>query len=345
MTLVRLAEPNKKPGLCYAVTDDGLELPVVDVQHPSFALAVDAEAQRKLTARFIAEQERFRKLPSWIGKAMMRFVLRGSRLAKGLRQADGTFLDGITTYLFKLGPNNLGPYALPIDRRLVTSLPAISMRLRLSDMARLLSENLVPSLAAERAQPLHLLNIAGGPAIDSINALLLLERQHPGLLANREVKLRVLDGDGHGPAFGARALAALRQSGAPLAGVNATFEHVLYDWSTPEGELSRLLREAEQAGAIVAVSSEGGLFEYGSDEHILANLRVLVAAHASGTFVVGSVTRNDELMKFVKQTSNAATIPRGLATFRALVERAGFRVAQCIERPMSDQVVLRPSTD
>lgn len=352
MAFVRLAEPNKKPGLFYAVTDDGLELPVVDVQHPSFALALDAEAQQKLTQRFIAEQERFRKLPRWIGMALMRFVLRGSRLAKGLRQADGTFLDGITTYLFKLGPNNLGQYALPIDRRLVTSLPAISMRLRLSDVARLLAGGLAPSLSAERARPLHLLNIAGGPAVDSMNALMMLEREHAGLLASREVKLRVLDGDEHGPAFGARALAALRQNGAPLAGVNVTFEHVDYDWSTPEGELARLLREAEQAGAIVAVSSEGGLFEYGSDKHILANLRVLATCHDSGFFAVGSVTRSDELMKFVKQTSSAATIPRGLATFRTLVEQAGFRVAQSIERPMSDQVVLRsgrpqpePSTD
>ncbi|HVY30191.1 MAG TPA: hypothetical protein VHB79_26725 [Polyangiaceae bacterium] len=341
MAFVRLAEPNKKPGLYYAVTDDGLELPVVDVSHPSFALALDAEAQQKLCRRFMAEQERFRKLPRWIGMALMRFVLRGSRLARGLRRADGTFLDGMTTYLFKLGPNNLGPYAVPIDRRLVSSLPAVSMRLRLSDMAQLLADGLAPRLSAERSRPLHLLNIAGGPAVDSLNALLLLEREHAGLLAGREVRLRVLDGDEQGPTFGARALAALQRSGAPLAAVKATFEHVPYDWSTPEGELARVLHEAEQAGAIVAVSSEGGLFEYGSDEHILANLRVLAGAHDSELFAVGSVTRNDELMKFVKQTSNAATIPRGLATFRALVAQAGFRIAQCIERPMSDQVVLR----
>jgi len=341
MAFVRLAEPNKKPGLYYAVTDDGLELPVVDVSHPSFALSLDAEAQQKLSRRFMAEQERFRKLPRWIGMALMRFVLRGSRLAQGLRRADGTFLDGMTTYLFKLGPSNLGPYALPIDRRLVSSLPAVSMRLRLSDMAQLLADNLAPRLSAEPSRSLHLLNIAGGPAVDSLNALLRLEREHAGLLKGRELKLRVLDGDAHGPAFGARALAALQQSGAPLAGVNVTFEHVPYDWSTPEGELARVLHQAEQARAIVAVSSEGGLFEYGSDEQILANLRVLASVHDSELFAVGSVTRNDDLMKFVKQTSNAATIPRGLATFRALVAQAGFRVAQCIERPMSDQVVLR----
>jgi hypothetical protein len=273
----------------------------------------------------------------------MRFFLRGSRLAKGLRRAHGTFLDGMTTYLFKLGPNHLGPYAVPIDRRLVTSLPAISMRLRLSDMAKLLAEGLAPRLSAEPARPLHLLNIAGGPAVDSMNALILLQRQHPGLLAGRSIKLRVLDGDRHGPAFGARALAALQQTGAPLAALDASLEHLSYDWSRPESGLTRALSEADATDAIVAVSSEGGLFEYGSDQDIVANLRALAGARDPGVFAVGSVTRDDELMKFVKQTSSAATRPRGLAVFKELVTQAGWRVTRAVERPMSDQVVLEPA--
>lgn len=340
MTAIRLAEPNKKPGISYAVTDDGLELPVVDVSHPAFALSLDAEGQRKLTHRFIEEQRRFAKLPQWLGQPLMRFMLRGSRLAKGLRQADGGFLDGITTYLFKLGPHNLGPYSVPIDKRLVSSLPAISMRLRLADVAQLLADGLAPRLAAEPARPLHLINIAGGPAVDSANALMLLERGRPGVLSGRSVKVVVLDGDTRGPAFGARALAALEQSGAPLAGVDARLEHVGYDWSRVDSGLVGVLQAAEQQGAIVAVSSEGGLFEYGSDEDILANLRALAGAADRELFAVGSVTRNDELMKFVKQTSSAATRPRGLPTFEELVARAGWRVTRAIERPMSDQVAL-----
>jgi len=30
----RVPELNKKPGVCYAVTDDGLDLPVIDLTHP-----------------------------------------------------------------------------------------------------------------------------------------------------------------------------------------------------------------------------------------------------------------------------------------------------------------------
>jgi hypothetical protein len=340
---VRLPEPNKKPGISYAVTDDGLELPVVDISHPAFALTLDAESQRKLTARFIAEQQRFAQLPKWLGLPLMRFMLRGSRLAKGLRQARGSFLDGMTTYLFKLGPQNLGPYAVPIDRRLVSSLPAVSMRLRLSDVSRLLAEGIATRLAAAPSRPLHLLNIAGGAAVDSANALMLLEREQPGLLDGRDVKVVVLDADTRGPAFGERALAALRRAGAPLARVNVSFEARSYDWSNVESGLTRALQEATRAEAVVAVSSEGGLFEYGSDQDITSNLRALASASLGSVFVVGSVTRDDELMKFVKQTSSAATRPRGLPVFEALATQAGWQVTRAIERPMSDQVLLEPA--
>ena len=33
----RIPEKNKRAGLVYAVTDDGLELPVIDITHPAFA--------------------------------------------------------------------------------------------------------------------------------------------------------------------------------------------------------------------------------------------------------------------------------------------------------------------
>ena len=42
----RIPERNKKPGLCYALTDDGVELPVIDVTHPSFALDLSSQEWR-----------------------------------------------------------------------------------------------------------------------------------------------------------------------------------------------------------------------------------------------------------------------------------------------------------
>src|SRR5262249_14669857 len=152
----------------------------------------------------------------------LRFVLRGSVLARGLNEAEGGFLAGLHTYLFKLGPDLLGTYARPVDKRIAAALPSISMRLRLLDMARLLVEGASPALEARRA-PLHLVNLGGGPSSDSWNAVLLLRRDRPELLTGRAVRILTLDLDAAGPAFGARAVAALGASNAPLHGVDVAF--------------------------------------------------------------------------------------------------------------------------
>jgi hypothetical protein len=336
---VRLAEHHKQEGVCYAVTDDGLELPVVDVTHPAFELRVSDEQQRVLVEHFLAEQRRYVRLPAPLRSLLLRFFLRGSLMAKGLRRAEGSFLDGMTTYLFKVGAKNLGEYALPIDRRLAASLPGLAVRLRLADMARLLADRLVPALRARPGRPVCLLNIAGGPAIDSLNALILLQREQPGLLGGRRTTVLVLDGDEHGPAFGARALQALRQTHAPLAGLDVHFRHLSYDWRDVSG-LAPAIELVRHEDAICIGSSEGGLFEYGSDDEILTNLQALASGLGEGFAMVGSVTRNDETIRMLKLTSTAATRPRGLAVFSALVARAGRRVARSVSRPLSDQVVL-----
>jgi hypothetical protein len=340
MPQVRLAEHHKKAGICYAVTDDGLELPVVDVTHPAFQLELSSDKQRAMVAHFLEQQRRFARLPKLVRRPLLRFSMRGSVMARGLRRAEGTFLDGMTTYLFKLGAKNLGSYSVPVDRKMASSLPGLSVRLRLADMARLMADALAPRLAAQPERPLHFLNIAGGPAIDSLNALLLLRREQPALLSGRRCRVCVLDGDAHGPAFGARALAALQASGAPLAGLDAEFVAVPYDWREASG-LTPVIDAARREGAWCIGSSEGGLFEYGSDRDVLANLRAL-AVLDDDFCMVGSVTRDDEVIRTLKLTSTAATLPRGLQVFSALVADSGFRVVHSIARPLSDQVVLQP---
>jgi hypothetical protein len=341
MTEIRRAEHNKRPGVCYAVTNDGLELPVVDVTHPAFACELSADKQAAMVEHFLSEQRRFARLPPWLRATMLRFFMRGSRIGRGLRRSEGTFLDGMTTYLFKLGPKNLGSYAVPVDRRILRSLPAVSVQLRVRDMARFLADGLAPSLSLDASRPLHFINIAGGPAIDSLNALILLQREAASSLAERRIHICVLDADESGPAFGRRALAALGEPGAPLAGNDITFEHRRYDWRDVSG-LTPALSAARESNAILAVSSEGGLFEYGTDHEIAENLRALAAAADNGVFMVGSVTRDDETMQTLKLTSTVATKPRGLARFSALVASAGWSVTRSVGRPLSDQVVLEP---
>ena len=155
---------------------------------------------------FMREQAKLGKLPALARDLLLRVVLRGSVLAQGLRAARGKYLAGIDTYLFKLGPDNLGSaYARPIDRKIADALPALAMRLRLQDHAQLLAEAVRAPLEASAASPLRLLNIAGGAAFDSLNALLLLQRASPRLLQGRAIVICVLDCDSAGPSFGQRA--------------------------------------------------------------------------------------------------------------------------------------------
>jgi hypothetical protein len=63
---------------------------------------------------------------------------------------------------------------------------------------------------------------------------------------------------------------------------------------------------------------------------------------AGDVFVVGSVTRDDEVMRTLKLTSTAATKPRGLPVFKTLAAQAGWRVVRSVARPLSDQVLLEP---
>jgi hypothetical protein len=260
-------------------------------------------------------------------------------LADGIRQAQGTFMTGMNTYLLKLGPTMLGSaYAKPIDRRIAASLPVMAVRLRLQDVAQLMAESALPVLINDPTRPLTFLNIAGGPAVDGLNALILLAKKQPGILAHGEIGIDVLDLDPAGPAFGANALASLSQEGGPLSGIRVAFRHIPYNWSNP-ADLEPVLKEAQTKRALVICSSEGGLFEYGSDIEIEGNLKAL-RVFPQVAAVVGSVTRANELIQRMRLMGRAAMRPRGLEVFRALLAKTGWKIARAMERPFSDQVVL-----
>lgn len=338
----RRPETKKAPGVHYAFTDDGLELPLIDVTHEAFAVAQPEEAQRAAMAAFLREQREFSKLPKLVQRAMRWVFMRGSLITDGLRKSEGSFLNGLATYLMKLPPELLGDaYARPVDRRIVAAAPALSMRLRVQDMANLGAEALRPVLASEPRRPLVFVNIAGGPAIDSVNTLLLLRREKPELLAQRAIRIHVLDGDRSGPSFGQRALAAFSAPGSPLAGLEVRLEHELFDWAEPR-VLRGALERAAAENAIVLGASEGGLFEYGSDADILSALAEFRDAGAALAGVIGSVTRDDEFMAVIKTTNRAATRPRGLPVFERLCRSVGYEICRAIERPLSDDVWIRP---
>lgn len=176
-------------------------------------------------------------------------------------------------------------------------------------------------------------------AADSWNALIHLYAEHPDLLLGRATQIAVLDCDGHGPAFGVRALDALRAPGAPLSGLDIGFRHFAYEWSHSD-RLREALEELRAHDAACAISSEGAVFKYGSDMDIVANLERLRTGTAPDAIVVGSVTRDGEPVRSLQTTDRVSTHPRTLQAFTLLAEQAGWIVQHVIERPFSYNVRL-----
>ena len=339
-----VAEPRKagpmQDNMLTAKTREGYDLPVIDLTDPRFAVPEDPAAARALHDAFVADERGRRFIPSFIMRMMLRAAARQSRLVRAAFAPPDGFLDGLSTYVMKLGPDNLmPPWDSPMDRRVAASPHVGLMRLRMQQVARLLAEGLVEHLRANAGAPLDLVNIGGGPALDSLNALILLARDQPELLARR-ITVHVLDGDQDGPSFGANALAALSAQGRPLHGRDVAWRQAPYDWNTA-APLAELVGALAAAGAIVAACSEGALFEYGSDDAIVANLEAL-GGGAGACVVVGSVTRADELRQRMLAQSRVRLVPRGLAGFAPLAARGGFTIERSENAWLSDQVLLRP---
>ncbi len=323
-----------KQDVLYAATNDGSVLPVIDITQPAFAVSIDQQQLHAMSEEFVLEsKQRQAMLPA------LRDALKNSLLGKGLMAASGSVLSGLGTYLLKLGPDNLGASAQAVDRAIASSFPAFNARIRLQDMARLIADSLASSLAAVPHRPVHLVNVAGGPAADSWNALIYLRRENVSLLTSRPILIAVLDVDDEGPGFGARAIAALRRPGAPLAELEISLRHIPYNWAQSD-QLRHALDSLKTNDAVCVTSSEGGLFEYGSDEEILSNLEVLRLGTPRDASVVGSVTRDGEPVRSSRSPGSAAIRPRTKAAFEHLAKTAGWNLERVIERPFSYHILL-----
>ena len=323
-----------KNSVLFAVTDDGESLPVIDISNPTFAVKTTEAELAAMADQFLIESAQQRDLTP-----ALREALQHSIIGRGLMAAAGSFLDAMSTYRIKLGPDNLWAGASPIDRSIAASFPAFTSRLRLQDMAQLIADGLSATLANEARRKVFLINIGGGTGSDSWNALIHLRARQPSLLAAREILIAVLDNDCSGPAFGSRAVEALRTEDAPLHGLDLSFRPFKYDWSNVE-ELQATLRLLNAESTACCISSEGGLFEYGSDAEIRSNLEALHRGTASDAHIAGSVTRDGGPMQASQSASRIRTHPRTLEQFTSLTEEAGWKVQRAIERPFSFHVSL-----
>src|SRR5215470_12882309 len=324
----------------FATTADGLRLPVIDVTHPAFAIPDDPASLAARRDAFLAWDRRNRLMPAVVSRLLMRLGAQRSSLLRRILASGNEYLDSITTYMLKLGADHLPPgFDGPVDRKVAAAPHVALLRLRMQQIARLLAQALLARLGdAPPDAPLNLINIAGGPALDSINALIMLARAHATLLY-RPIAIHVFDAQQDGPTFGVRALLALTAPEGPLHGLEVQFQHHAYDWNDT-APLARLLTDLAARGAIIAASSEGGLFEYGTDDAVVANLAAL--ARAGVPIVAGSVTSSSEVRKRMIAQTTLRLFARGLEGFAPLAERSGYAIAESRTAFVSEQVLLRP---
>jgi len=342
--IARLPERNRRPGLHYALTDDGVELPIIDLTHPAFADVPSQSDQERAVAGYLDDMARQARLPRVIKGGLYWLMSLGSPLVRAARGAADSYLSGMNTYLIKLGPDNLGTaYAGRLDRAVARALPSLSARVRLRNVVTLTVEAIGPRLDAQPGRPLHLINLGGGPAIDSVNTLLVLRRDDPRRLVDRAVHIHVLDIEASGAAFGRRALDGLRAEGGPLEGVQVDLHWQRYDW-TDSRSLAALVGGWNVERAITACSSEGGLFEYGDDDTVASNLAALRGLLPPDTCAVGSVTRDGPCNEAMRASGlRSPTHLRSREGFSALVAPAGWRLDRVIDNWMTYDVRLRPS--
>jgi hypothetical protein len=198
----------------FATTADGLRLPVIDVTHPAFAVPDDPASLAARRDAFLAWDRRNRRMPRIVMRLLARLGARRSPLLRMILASENEFLDSISTYVIKLGPDHLPPgFDGPVDRKVAAAPHVALVRLRMQQIARLLSEALLAPLADAPDAPLHLVNIAGGPALDSINALIMLARAQATLI-HCPIAIHVFDAQQDGETFGARASCAHSARGA-----------------------------------------------------------------------------------------------------------------------------------
>jgi hypothetical protein len=278
---------NKLPGLTYVFTMNGIELPVLDVTHPDFISSIDENKLKKLLPYVEKNAEKnankFNKIPTFIKN----YFAKHSFAMAELLQNESSFASGISTLMMKLGPNLIGKGRKRFwDRQVTKGFGSLVIRMRVRDISTCQAETLIPLLQKSQERNLCFMNIAGGAASDSINALFIIQHKNPELLKNRKIEINVLDIDTYGPSFANRCITALKAPNGRFNDLNISFRHIQYDWNNTV-KLENLL--TERKGWVQICSSEGGLFEYCSDEVINQNLKTLYNNSTEDIIVTGSL--------------------------------------------------------
>lgn len=284
----------KVPGLYYVFTENGVELPVLDITHPLFISSIDEvklkEMLKKAEKNAEETAEKFNNMPAFIKKFLANHSFTMSELLQN--KSDNAFLSGVSTLMLKLGPGLIGKGRKRfLDRLASRGIGGIVLRMRVRDLSKCQATALIPLLRKSPDKNLCMINIAGGAASDTINTLFLILQEDPLLLKNRKIEIYVLDIDSFGPAFAAECISVLKSPAGQFNNLNISFRHIQYDWNNTS-LLNKLLSERKEW--LLACSSEGGIFEYCSDEVIDKTLDTLFNNSNSEIILTGSLLHDIE---------------------------------------------------
>lgn len=328
-------EASRIPGLMYVFADNGIELPVLDITHPQFLSSIDESRLDEVGKASIQKM---------LAMGQMSDAQRGTYYEQLLKSyifgpvfvsdPGANFMSGMSTYVYKLGPNLIGGGPdREFDRSASMDIGGVAMRMRIRDLCRLQAGALIPQLESSPQKSLCFINIAGGAASDSINTLILIHKENPTLMRDRRIEIHVLDIDAVGPQFALGCIEALKTPGSHFHGLDIACHHTAHDWQDTEG-LVPLLSNREDC--IMMCSSEGGLFEYGSDEAIIRNLNVLYDLSPDGTRIAGTVVHETDkvhaTVPALAKASNAGLRFLGVGGLAGLLEETGWRLERVQEK-------------
>jgi hypothetical protein len=327
---------NKISELSYAWTLNGVELPVLDITHPLFIASID-ENQLKKMLPYVEKNaeknaEKFNKIPAFVKNYFAKHSFAMAELMAN--KEENTFASGISTLMMKLGPQLIGKGKKRFwDRQVNKGFGALVIRMRVRDISKCQADAIIPLLIKSREKNLCFINIAGGAASDSINALILIQKENPALLKNRKIEINILDIDTYGPAFADRSITALKASNGRFNELNISCRHIHYDWNNTD-KLAELLSERKEWLQICA--SEGGLFEYCSDEVIIRNLTTIYNKSAEDIIIAGTLLHDINTVDagIIAALKISTTIkPRflGINGLKSIIEHNKWKVNSIIE--------------
>ncbi|MDQ0092054.1 hypothetical protein J2T12_005498 [Paenibacillus anaericanus] len=143
---------NQDQPIPYAVFENGIQFPIVDITHPLFNASIDEQAYHLSCLKSVWSIESLKKMPGFIRNIFVK-----------MSNVDNSYLSGMRTLLYKLGPDLSRGIKLGFrDKWAVKQTSFMGLRIRLRDLCRRQSELLQTQLKQFPERNLCFFNITGG---------------------------------------------------------------------------------------------------------------------------------------------------------------------------------------